>query len=207
MRIRGYRDIEAECHWRAVLKDWDATGLNGAQYCRERGITYSQFRDWRIELRKRDAEVQELEQQSNDMSAVEENWRLLIAEWRRSELTAADYCRRKQIISYQFNNWKAKIDRIDAKHERAAQKVLARKRQLERADTRKKAAQVSADNDKHSVEFAEVKLTERNSYQMQRNESEQSQKVEIALPNGIVVRLDDCSVAFLSSVINALEKR
>jgi hypothetical protein len=145
-----------------VLKDWDATGLSGAEYCRRKGITYSQFRDWRIEIRKRDTEIQDLEQeQPSDATVVEGNWRQIIGEWRRSELTAAEYCRHKQIISWQFHNWKAKIDRIDAKAERAARTAVTRQRRLERASNKKKvkATRVSANVEKTSVEFAEVRLT------------------------------------------------
>jgi hypothetical protein len=204
VRIRGGRDLEAEWQWRNLLKDWDASGLSGAEYCRRKGITYSQFRDWRIEIRKRNSEIEEIEQKSAGDSVVEMNWREIIAEWRSSGLTGAEYCRRKQIIYWQLANWKQKISRLDAQAQHAAQKALARQQKSKAVKTQMKRSQANMDAAQHSVEFAEVKLTEHK--QEVPNESNESHKVEIVLPTGIVVRLGDCTSSFLSSVISALEK-
>lgn len=58
MPSAGQRDATKERHWRQVLVDWHATGLSGAEYCREKHLTYTQFNDWRKRLRKLDAEVE-----------------------------------------------------------------------------------------------------------------------------------------------------
>jgi hypothetical protein len=139
--------------------------------------------------------VQQLEQKSNYMPATEKEWRKLVTEWRRTELTAAEFCRRKLLVYHQFNQWKGKIDRIDAKYERAAQKVIARKRQLQREASRKTSP----------LKFAQVKLTEPVTTETAANGLAQPPTIELALPNGILVRLNDCSVTFLASVITALE--
>jgi hypothetical protein len=46
MPQKGVRDLAKEHHWRGMLKDWQATDLNGAEYCRGHGIKYAQFKDW-----------------------------------------------------------------------------------------------------------------------------------------------------------------
>lgn len=53
----GARDMAKEHHWRSVLKDWQASALNGAEYCRRDEINYSQFKDWQKIIRRRDAEI------------------------------------------------------------------------------------------------------------------------------------------------------
>jgi hypothetical protein len=141
----------------------------------------------------------EMEKELNDASRTEDNWRQLVTELRRSDLTVAEFCRGKQIVNHQFNYWKAKIDRIDAKRERAAQKVLVKKRQLERASLKKKTLP--------KAKFAQVKLTDHALDHLEASGPAQPQRIEIALPNGILVRLNECSANFLSSVITALEKR
>ncbi len=57
MPSAGQRDAAKERHWRQVLVDWEATGLSGAEYCRDKQLPYTQFSDWRKRLRKLDAEV------------------------------------------------------------------------------------------------------------------------------------------------------
>jgi hypothetical protein len=56
MPQKGVRDLTKEHHWRGVLKDWQATDLNGAEYCRGHGIKYAQFKDWQKIIRRRDTE-------------------------------------------------------------------------------------------------------------------------------------------------------
>jgi hypothetical protein len=145
------------------------------------------------------AKIQEVEQELNYVPATEKEWRKLVSEWRRSELTASEFCRRKLLVYQQFNQWKGKIDRIDTKYERAAQKALVRKRQLQRAASKKKTSS--------KAKFAQVKLTDHAAQFAAPDGSDQAQMIEIALPNGILVRLNNCSALFLSSVITALEKR
>ena len=53
----GARDMAKEHHWRGVLKDWQASALNGAEFCRSHEINYSQFKDWQKIIRRRDAET------------------------------------------------------------------------------------------------------------------------------------------------------
>lgn len=205
MQIRGRRDLESEWHWRNVLKDWDASGLNGAEYCRKKGIVYSQFRDWRIEIRKRNVELEEAEQQEpSEKALVEENWRKILAEWRSSGLTAAEYCRRKQIIYWHFAQWRQNIGKLDAKLERAAQNAL---KHQEKESEKMKHTHAGRKNGETSVEFAEVILTENKHARAKPLVVSERQDVELSLPSGIVVRLDRCTSNFLCSLISDLEKR
>lgn len=205
MQIRGRRDLETEWHWRNVLKDWNASGLNGAEYCRDKGITYNQFRDWRIEIRKRNLELEETEKQEpTDRALVEANWRKILAEWRSSGLTAAEYCRRRQIIYWQFAQRRQKIEKLDAKLERAAQNSL---KLQEQQNTDMKNFRAAQKNEENSVEFAQVILTENKHARAKPLIVSERQDVELSLPSGIVVRLDRCTSNFLCSLISDLEKR
>jgi hypothetical protein len=203
VHIRGRRDLESEWHWRNILKEWDASGLNAAQYCRDKGIVYSQFRDWRIEIKKRDAEIEAIELKSSDKTAVEESWRQIIAEWHSSGLSAMEYCRRKQIIYWQFTGWKQKIIALDRKRERAARKAVTHSK---KAGKGMKQEQPGSEQTAHSIEFAEVRLTETSPNPQALKPPHESHRVEILLPTGVVVRMDDCTASFLSSVISTLEK-
>ncbi|CAN5300397.1 hypothetical protein BH10CYA1_BH10CYA1_62340 [soil metagenome] len=56
MPRNGARDMAKEHHWRSLLKDWQASAINGAEYCRRHEINYTQFKDWQKIIRRRDAE-------------------------------------------------------------------------------------------------------------------------------------------------------
>jgi transposase len=56
MPKKGMRDLVKEQRWRQLLADYRASSLNGAEYCRQNGITYSLFKDWQKKLKTRDAE-------------------------------------------------------------------------------------------------------------------------------------------------------
>lgn len=47
-------DPAKERYWRAVIADSDASGLNRAEYCRQRGINNIQLRNWMKRLKQRD---------------------------------------------------------------------------------------------------------------------------------------------------------
>jgi hypothetical protein len=53
---RKPRDLAKEHYWRSLLEEWQASAINGAEYCRRHGINYSQFKDWQKIIRRRDAE-------------------------------------------------------------------------------------------------------------------------------------------------------
>jgi hypothetical protein len=205
VRVRGRRDLEAEWHWRNILNDWDSSGLNGAEYCRNKGITYSQFRDWRIEIRKRNAEIERIERESSDKMAVEQNWRQIIAECRNSGLSGAEYCRRKDIIYWHFADWKQRLVALDRKRERDARNASMRSNQPNEAEANMKRSRANSEQPSQGIEFAEVKLLESLQNTPDLKEADESRQVEVVLPTGIVVRLGNCTVSFLSSVIATLE--
>lgn len=41
----------AQERWRAILADWHASGLSGAEYCRRNNLRYSNFRNWTKRLK------------------------------------------------------------------------------------------------------------------------------------------------------------
>lgn len=43
----------AEKKWSQVLEEWRPTGLDGAAFCRERGLSVSAFRYWKQEIARR----------------------------------------------------------------------------------------------------------------------------------------------------------
>ena len=60
MPKHGQRDLSKEEQWRRTFTDWDKTGLSGAKFCRQRGIIYSQFKDWQKKIRRLDAEIAQM---------------------------------------------------------------------------------------------------------------------------------------------------
>lgn len=56
MPRKGVRDLAKEHHWRDLLKAWQASELNGAEFCRRHNVKYAQFKDWQKIIRRRDAE-------------------------------------------------------------------------------------------------------------------------------------------------------
>jgi hypothetical protein len=236
VRIRGLRDLDKEWHWRNVISDWDASGLNGAQYCRERGITYSQFRDWRIEIEKRDNELAKearepvgadkhrierhparAEESNHPSSAergnpiertTERDWRKLLADWLATGLSGAEYCRRKGIRYTQFADWRKRIKQIDAKANGIMRSAKTQQRRIKKPKQRMHTS-LPAGRQPRSVEFAEVKVVDG----QVPDEAEpchggDTAAVDIILPSGITLRLSaGCSLSFLSSIISVLENR
>jgi hypothetical protein len=45
----GKRDERRE-RWQELVGDWEASGMSGAAFCRERGLVYAQFMYWRKRL-------------------------------------------------------------------------------------------------------------------------------------------------------------
>ncbi len=41
------KDPEQEAHWIAEMAKFEASGLNGAEYCQRNGIKYTLFADWK----------------------------------------------------------------------------------------------------------------------------------------------------------------
>jgi len=226
VRIRGSRDLESEWRWRNIIKDWDRTGLNGAAYCRERGLVYSQFRDWRLEIKRRDAELAEEEEEemkadrhlpnrtADSTSAgaesgtptdrkSEQHWRLVMAEWRASGLSQAEYCRQRGIKYGQFTDWMQRIRKIDAIAEISTQRSMSRQLLAQKANLPVQSLQEQTVQTR-SVEFAEVQVVD-----SQRHDSEEASPatVEITLPSGIRLSLRQCTVQYLVALVTRLEDR
>jgi len=49
----GNRDPEKEKYWLAVMRRWQASGLNQSQFCRQENVPDARFFYWHKELKKR----------------------------------------------------------------------------------------------------------------------------------------------------------
>ena len=47
------------------------------------------------------------------MNEREQNWRSIIANWQRSDLSGAAFCREQGLVYYQFQYWRQKYRQID----------------------------------------------------------------------------------------------
>lgn len=65
----GKRDMVKERHWRAVVKDWQRSGLSGPEYCRKHDLKYHSLNDWRRAIRARDEEAK-VQRQPKKVSGV-----------------------------------------------------------------------------------------------------------------------------------------
>lgn len=141
----GQRDVSKEQRWRQVFADWQKTGLSGAEYCRQNDIIYTQFQDWRKQVRKLDAESE----------------------------NGSPYRRRMA----------TRAQGIAAK--------LERQRESER-----------------SVDFAQVHVVEREDRRNEVPKTEDIAILELVFPSGTKLRLSaGCPLDLLSSVVAILENR
>ena len=50
------RDLEKEQHWRELISQWQKSGLNKTQFCREHNLKLTTFCNWVSVIRNRDEE-------------------------------------------------------------------------------------------------------------------------------------------------------
>ena len=116
--------------------------------------------------------------------AKEKYWRGMINEFGASGLSAAEFCRRKEISYSGFNDWRYEIK---ARDEEAKLEGRRQKPQSRRAD---------------SGSFVPVRIVG-NSKGASVNSAS---ALELVAPNGFVLRMSDgCSMELLASVLSLLE--
>lgn len=138
--------------------------------------------------------------------AKEVYWRRELADWEKSGLGIAEYCRKRGIPDYQFKNWQRRMRVIDAERAPAPMPASSRKRATASA---KALANKFKSATESGAEFAEVMIVDSPApLPHARQAPARTGGLEIVLPTGITLRLGpDCSTELLSSVLFLLEER
>lgn len=55
MKRGNQRDPAKEKYWRHQLRSWSRSGLTVVEYCKARGLNYTQFKNWQREIERRDS--------------------------------------------------------------------------------------------------------------------------------------------------------
>jgi hypothetical protein len=121
--------------------------------------------------------------------AKEQGWRKLFADWKASGLTAAQFCRDRQIKQDLFSYWKRVIAERDAEAARSARKSRPR--------PEKSAAEPEPFAEVHVKDDAPPAKSAR-----------ESASLEIVFKSGASIKIgSDCSLSLLASVVDVMEDR
>ena len=137
-------------------------------------------------------------------AAKERRWRQVLADWQATGLSGAEYCRQKDLVYTQFNDWRKRVRKLDAALVNSSphrQRMAGRAQGLSMKLQQEQKAQ-------RAVEFAEVQLVEREHQAAAVPKTEDAATLEAIFPNGTKLRISaGCPINFLSSVVNILENR
>jgi hypothetical protein len=135
----------------------------------------------------------------------EQRWRQTFAEWERTGLSGAEYCRQHDLSYTQFNDWRKRIRQLDSE----AASISRRQRVSARAQ--KIAEQIKSEEKpsrRRSIEFAEVQVIDHERPQDRAQQDEHATTLEIVFASGTKLRLSSgCPLDLLSSVVAILENR
>ena len=133
----------------------------------------------------------------------ERSWRQVFAEWQKTGLSGAEYCRQHDLKYTQWNDWHKQIRKLDAE---AATFSSHRRRMAARAQGI--ADRISRQQQtEHSVEFAEVQVIDDQARTMASKEKDAT-ALEVVFASGTKLRLPaGCPLDLLASVIAVLENR
>jgi len=138
----------------------------------------------------------------------ERRWRALLADWSRSGFSGAEYCRRNEVKYTLFADWKKKIKRRDAEASGGEKKERASRHKIS-SRAKQRALPRRVDNEQaHGVEFAEVRVVERQEQPLVQKSRSGTGPLEIEFRSGTLIRVaEDCSLRLLSAVVSLLEDR
>lgn len=145
--------------------------------------------------------------------------RVILADWRSSGLSSAEYCRRHGITFTQFRNWVNRLKRRDAAATKVSManrkgksrpvsrvKTVQGRQRIAKEKALRAASKAGFAAEQRAAGFAEVRLVEPERRKPSVSKQDNMGVLEIVLTTGITVRLgSSCPVDLLSSVMSVLE--
>lgn len=89
--------------WKNIIEDWKQSGLYISDYCKQKKIGDSTFREWYRKLCS-PSERKTVKKRSR------EEWKILIQDYDETEFSVTEYCKRKGIGSSTFYKWIKRLD-------------------------------------------------------------------------------------------------
>ena len=110
--------------WRAKIEEQQVSGLSQAEFCRQNNLREKAFSFWKREVFPEQKisvqkQTRSLRRRVKVVSPFERN--RLLKKWQASGLTQAEFCRRENILEWQFSNWKIQAIKEKAKGEASKQ--------------------------------------------------------------------------------------
>lgn len=201
----GECDLAKERHWRQIIADQRASGLVIAEYCRQKGISVSQFYDWQRTIKRRDAAA------SNRQRMAARAKR--IAKQAKHDCAAPDLLTPGEAAAYlgveqqTLAVWRT-TGRYSLPAVRVGRLVRYRRSDLDaflaaRTSDGTDKERTPPEADRRAIEFAEAEMVDHDSVR-----APGAQPLEIVLPGGLTLRVNDgCSMELLASVISVLGGR
>jgi hypothetical protein len=135
-------------------------------------------------------------------------WRRELADWEKTGLSGAAYCRKRGIPYQQFKDWQKRLRKLDAN--KTPVRMDLSTKQCSAASARMLADKFkTASEPPSAVEFAEVLMVDSPAtHSRAKQTSQQSGQLEVLLPTGLILRLGaDCPMELLAAVFSVLENR
>ena len=133
----------------------------------------------------------------------EQRWRQTFADWQRTGLSGAEYCRQHNLQYTQWNDWQKRVRRLDADNASKARRERMAARAHKIADGLKESPLPPT-----AIEFAEVQVREERKAHNCVSQAHDAASLEIVFPNGTKLRLSaSCPLNLLASVVDMLEDR
>ncbi len=147
----------------------------------------------KFQIRSRAAKKQRLRVRDEQKESF---WRGHLDAWQTSELSKRAYCQEHNLAYASFLYWCREIESRDREHGPAA----------------KAAAILSKSPEKGAIPFVPIRLVpdkvkeEKQQDDAPMKKAAEKQQIEIALPNGAVIRLNDgCNASFVAKLLSALK--
>lgn len=190
MPVKHFCDPDKERYWREIITRFQNTDLSGAQFCRQQGIKYSLFSDWRQRLRRLDRVPQEVRPQTGNI-----DWLSVIKAARSYPAGVATYCHDNGIDQKMYYR---RFRKLKMHHPEWTG--------LTRGGRRRGSKNVPKSQNKEpdrkpqpEAEFSELRVIDTPL-------SPTNSLIEVVLSNSIVLRVsNDCSLEFLPKLIRSLE--
>lgn len=190
--MRRARNSDVEKFWRRAIERQKASGLTVRQFCAAEGLKDYSLWYWgrRLQAREHVARGSDSRGNRNTPSTLrrtkrEKFWTVLLEEWQKSGLSLKEYARRRKVGYKALCRWR---------------------RQLLPELSSQPEHNQSRHQKKPTPEFATVRLADEPE-EFHTNTSEDiGNVIEIVLKNTRLIRVSsNCSLAFLSRVVSALE--